>query len=126
MDLAEIDDINFVQGPSNITAASTREVNPFEGMSSQTLLDSYESQGEFSPLKIIGDSNYFVINLFISDDFSNDSIGDIEDLLDEVTYDTYISGDSYNQLKITDYIFRILLILPPLTILIIFMVFRSH
>jgi hypothetical protein len=123
-ELSNIDDIGFVQGATPESLFINGTEVPLENISSEDVIAYYQNFGEFSPLKINEGVDYFVYTLFISEDFSNQSIGDIEDALDNISYTSYISGDSYNQLKITDYIINILLILPPLALIIIFSVFR--
>ena len=122
--LEGINDITYVQGAAPKTLMINNTPTPYESLSSEMVINYYSNFKEFSPLKINEETNYFVFTLFIDDDFSNQSIKDIEDALDNITFDSYLSGDSYNQLKITDYIVRILLMLPPLSLLVIFLVFR--
>ena len=122
--LGDIDDITYVQGAAPNELVIGGSVMDFSDIPSETVITYYSAFDDFSPVKINEDFNYFVFTLFIAEDFSNSSIKDIEDSLGDYTYQSYISGDSYNQLKITDYIVRILLILPPLAILVIFLVFR--
>jgi hypothetical protein len=123
-ELEGVDDISFVQGAAPEELIINGVPTDYDSLSSESILNYYQSFGDFSPLKIEENVNYFVYTLFISEDFTKNSIEDIESILDDVSYESYISGDSYNQLKVTDYIFRILLILPPITILIILAVFQ--
>jgi len=122
--LSSIDHISYVQGaaPSELII----EGNPmnYDQLSSEDVLSYYSAFDDFSPLKTTENGYAFVFTLFINDDFSNKSIQAIENTLNSIDYDSYVSGDAYNQLKITDYILKILLILPPLALLIIFFVFR--
>jgi predicted RND superfamily exporter protein len=123
-ELEGIADISFVQGATPEQLLINGTPTDYDTLSSEMIITYYQSFGDFSPLKIEENVNYFVYTLFISEDFTKDSIEDIESVLESTSYDSYISGDSYNQLKITDYIIKILLILPPITMLIIFSVFR--
>ncbi len=123
-DLSLIDDISFVQGAAPEELMINGTPVDFEDIPTETVLSYYSNFDDFSPIKIDDESSYFVFTLFIDENFSNDSIVDIENSLDEYDYGSYVSGDSYNQLKITDYIIRILLILPPLALIVIFIVFR--
>lgn len=84
----------------------------------------YLGFGEFSPLVVDEDTYYSIFNVFITEDFSKTNIHEVEDTLSAYDYQSYISGDTYNQTKITDYIIRILLVLPPLALLVILLVFR--
>jgi len=122
--LSDINDITYVQGAAPNEMIINGTPMNYEDIPAETVIAYYQSFKDFSPLKVEDETNYFVFTLFISEDFSKNSIQDIEDLLAEYNYQTYISGDSYNQLKITDYILRLLILLPPLAIMIIFLVFR--
>lgn len=124
--LSNIVDISFIQGAAPNELMINGSAVGFGDIPSETVIAYYENFGDFSPIKVSEDTNYFVFTLFISPDFTNASIKDIENTLNESSYISYISGDSYNQLKITDYIIKILLILPPLALLVIFLVFRSQ
>jgi len=122
--LEDIENIGFVQGAAPEQLLINNVNVDFGDLSSETIIQYYKNFEDFSPIKTLDNSSYFVFTLFIDEDFSNTNINDIEDVLSDIDYQSYISGDSYNQLKITDYILRILLILPPLAILVIFLVFR--
>ena len=50
----------------------------------------------------------------------------IEKILDNEKIKYYISGDTYLQTKVFDYLLRILLIIPPLSIIIIFTTFKAR
>lgn len=90
-----------------------------------SVIEAYYAQfGDFSPLVKQGSTYYSVFNVFINDSFGKDNLHTIENALNAYGYQNYISGDTYNQTKITDYILRILLILPPLTVILILSVFR--
>ncbi len=84
----------------------------------------YESFGEFSPLVVDTDTYYSIFNVFIDEDFTKTNLHELEDELDIYDYQSYISGDKYNQTKIVDYILQILLVLPPLALLVILLIFR--
>lgn len=122
--LENIANISFVQGATPEQLLINGTPTDFENISSEMVINYYKNFGDFAPLKEGVDTNYFVYTLFIGEDFDNSNIKDIEEVLEDYSYPSYISGDSYNQLKITDYIIQILLILPPLTMLVIFLVFR--
>jgi len=122
--LSDIEDITYVQGAAPEELLINGSIVAYGNIPSETVITYYSAFEDFSPLKIAEDTNYFVFTLFINEDFSNSSIKAIEDTLLDYEYQSYVSGDSYNQLKITDYIIKILLILPPLALLVIFLVFR--
>ncbi len=123
-ELENIENITFVQGATPETLLVNGAVTDYDNISAEMVVQYYSNFEDFSPLKINVDANYFVYTLFINEDFSNENIQSIESSLDSIDYKTYLSGDLYNQLKITDYIVRILLLLPPLAILVILLVFR--
>lgn len=118
----------YVQGVAPETIRINTELGPtdvpFENVTTSNLVSYYDAFGEFSPLSHKDEVYYSTFTIFINSEFGKDDIGDIEDLLDEYSYSSYISGDSYNQNKIGDYIVKILLMLPPITILTILLVFR--
>ena len=122
--LEAIENIDFVQGTAPEQLMINNSNVDFDDLSSEEIIGYYENFEDFSPIKSFDDASYFVFTLFINENFTNSNINDIENVLDALDYNSYISGDSYNQLKITDYILKILLILPPLAIIVIFLVFR--
>ncbi len=122
--LSEIDSVTYVEGAAPNELSMNGTLVTYDSLSKEQILAYYQNFEDFSPLKV-NDNNYsYIYTLFISDDISGEDISEIEEILESFEYDSYVSGDSYNQLKITDYIIRILLLLPPLAILIIFLVFR--
>lgn len=118
----------YVQGVAPETIKMQTEEGmvdvPFEDISSNDLLTYYSAFGEFSPLIQKDETYYSSFTIFINSEFGKDDVREIEDLLGEFSYSSYVSGDAYNQNKISDYIIKILLMLPPLTILTILLVFR--
>lgn len=120
----DMDSVTMVQG----TAPEFVPVNNVEVPISQvdaSILQTYFTNfEEFSALKEVDGVFYSVFTLFINGDFSASDVSGIEDYLNNYEYQSYISGDSYNQFKIVDYILSILFYLPPLTILVILLVFR--
>jgi len=122
--IQNLDHVTFVEGvaPEYIVINNNQVL--LDDISANTLENYYNGFGEFSPLIKIDDVYYSSFTVFITTDFNKTDINEIENLLDESSYSSYISGDTYNQLKIGDYILKILLTLPPLTILVIILVFR--
>ncbi len=119
-----MDKINFVSGPAPETINMGANIINYSDATIDQLKTYYQAFGDYAPLKTVDGTNYFIFTLFISDDFGRQDIDSLENYLHNLDYKTYVSGDTYNQLKIGDYILKILLILPPLAIIIIFMVFR--
>jgi predicted RND superfamily exporter protein len=122
--LEDIESIIQIQGVAPETFIINGNTINYEDMSIDQLNQYYTNFQEFSPITEIDGVHYFSYTLFINDDFSKEDISELENILDQYDYDTYISGDDYSQHKITDYIIQILLMLPPLAILTIFIVFR--
>jgi len=125
-DLLAMDNIRVIEGvaPENISLNGT-EV-PISSVQASLLSDYYiNTLQEFSPLKIGEDGKYYsMFTLIIEDDFGRADIKNVENILSEYDYVSYVSGDTYNQIKVIDYILSILFVLPPLTIMVILLVFR--
>lgn len=121
-----INDVAFISEiiPSQIITDSG--VVTSDSYTSSMLESYYTNLGEFSPIKHMDGKTYYVISVYIEDSFGRASLKSLETVLSETSYTTYLSGDTYNQLKIVDYILQILIFLPPLTILLILLVFRSQ
>jgi len=122
--LEQMENIDFVQGVAPEFIQLNGVETPIVNIPSETLLSFYSIFEDFSPLIIEEEIYYSTFTVFLSNEFGENDITIIEDMLENSGYTSYISGDSYNQLKISDYIIKILLLLPPLTILIILLVFR--
>jgi len=122
--IEEMDNITFVQGVAPKELPLNNVAVPYEDFSPDQLLNIYTQFGEFSPLIVEDNTYYSLFTVFISDDFGRKDITQLENILAGYDYDSYISGDSYNQLKISDYIIKILIFLPPLAILVILFIFR--
>lgn len=122
--IEEMENVVFVQGvaPEYLVVDSVEVLTT--NLTATDVENYYNNFGEFSPLKKIGDTYYSSFTVFITENFNKDDIGEIEETLDSISYPSYISGDLYNQLKISDYIIKILTFLPALTILVILLVFR--
>jgi predicted RND superfamily exporter protein len=119
----QLNGLDQIQGVAPETILLNGTPTPYLDIST-TMLDSYYSRfAEFSPMTILDGTYYFNYTLFINDSFSKSELTEIEDILSQYSYDTYISGDEYSQAKITDYIVSILLMLPPLAMITIFLVF---
>lgn len=123
-ELASVDKVVTVQGTAPEMIPLNGVPTPIENVPSSALLTYYETFGEFSPLKIEEDGYYSVFTILIEDGFNVKDINKVEDILEDSDFKTYISGDTYNQTKIIDYIFKILLLLPPLALIVILLVFR--
>jgi len=119
-----IESVTMVQGVAPASFMVNNVEMPIDQVDASVLELYFENFEEFSALKEVNGQLYSTFTLFINDSFSSDDIQGIETLLDSYSYTSYISGDSYNQFKIVDYILSILLYLPPITILVILLVFR--
>ncbi|MBU1093521.1 MAG: MMPL family transporter [Firmicutes bacterium] len=122
--LGAIPNVTTVQGVAPDQIMSSGSLTDIETLDPTYVKNYYLGFGEFSPLVVDTDTYYSIFNVFITEDFSKTNIHEIEDTLSAYDYQSYISGDTYNQTKITDYIIRILLVLPPLALLVILLVFR--
>jgi len=122
--LENMTDIDYVQGPAPASVTSISGTQPYENLNASTLYQLYQRLEEFSPLKEKDGKVYGLMTVFLTDNFNRQDVNSIESLLGNYSYNTYIAGDMYNQMKVVDYILRILFILPPLTILVILLVFR--
>ncbi|MBN2540619.1 MAG: MMPL family transporter [Bacilli bacterium] len=122
--LESVDHVESVQGafPATILIAGVSQ--DITNVSSDALLQYYDSLGDFSPHTLSLGSHYFTFTLITDSEFSRTQIKALESYFDQNDYTYYISGDIYNQSKIVDYILQILLILPPLTIITMLLVFR--
>lgn len=123
-ELENVGDVAYVEGPTPSQIPILGVPTDIEDIDAQTLLSYFASFQEFSPVKTIDGTIYLSMTLILSDTFTRNDIQEIESILSNSPYDTYISGDIYNQYKIVDYILSILFILPPMAIIIILMVFR--
>ena len=121
--LEVMENVTYVQGVAPATFQMNGMTVPIEGLSAAQIEMFYSNFGEFAPLKLQDDVYYSTFTVFISEDFNQDNIATIEGILDDATYASYISGDIYNQLKVGDYIVDILRLLPPLSLLVILLVF---
>lgn len=119
-----IDNLSSIQGVAPETIMLNMTAVYIENVTPEMLTQYYSSFGDFSPIKEKDDTFYFIYTLIATDDFNKDDVLEIESILDSVTLESYIAGDTYNQYKLVTYITGILILLPPLAILIILIVFR--
>jgi len=108
-----IDNVTYVQGVAPAVFMIEGNPVPIENLEAMVIEGYYSNFGEFSPLTFQDDVYYSTFTVFISNDFDKDDITTIEEILEDVDYSSYISGDIYNQLKVGDYIIGILMLLPP-------------
>lgn len=121
--LETVGGINQIQGVAPETLMINNVPVDYSDIPTATLEMYYDNFQEFSPVILSDDTYYVSYTLFINEDFAKSDLNEIEDILVEYSYESYISGDEYSQYKITDYIIRILLLLPPLAMITIFLVF---
>ncbi|MEC9489257.1 MAG: efflux RND transporter permease subunit, partial [Halanaerobium sp.] len=88
------------------------------------IISYYQKMGGLSPLKMEGDYVYGIFTIFPGNNFTSNNLHEIESYLQDSGFKYYASGDMYLQQKIFDYIWRILLMVPPLALLLILLVFR--
>ncbi|MCK5762318.1 MAG: MMPL family transporter, partial [Candidatus Izimaplasma sp.] len=119
----EMDNVTYVQGVTPETFLMNNTQVPIENLTAAQIEQFYNNFGEFSPLSLQEGTYYSTFTIFITSDFGAEDIATIEEILDDVSYESYISGDTYNQLKVGDYIVSILMLLPPLSLIVILLVF---
>ncbi|MBU1019936.1 MAG: MMPL family transporter, partial [Firmicutes bacterium] len=122
--LENTEHVVFVQGVAPETIVFDGVPANITDIPASSILTYYQAFGDFSPLKETESVYYSTFTVFLSSEFNKTDVRYIEDMLSDYDYQSYVSGDSYNQLKISDYIIRILLMLPPLTFLTILLAFR--
>jgi len=119
--------IQYVTGPAPEMLASGRNLvrlDDLEQEDLELLQEYYASMGDISPVVHHDASVFGVFEAFPGDSFSNEDIHTIEDKLKQLGLSYTISGEVYMQLKVFDYILKILLVVPPLALLLILGVFR--
>ncbi len=119
--------IDHVTGPAPKFIINGRQIIRTERLEQEDL-DSissyYENMGELSTLVSYNSSYYGIFEAFPSEGFSHENIQEIEEKLDDYGFTYFISGETYMQYKIFDYILRIILLIPPLALFLIILVFR--
>jgi predicted RND superfamily exporter protein len=113
-----------VQGPVPEFLMMNGNQVSIDDITPEQLLASSEKMEEFSSISIQDGVYYFSFSILLDDTFKRSDLKTIESSLNDEGFTYYLAGDSYNQFKIIDYIFSILLFLPPLAILVILFVFR--
>ncbi|WP_461206492.1 efflux RND transporter permease subunit [Clostridium sp. DL1XJH146] len=97
-----------------------------ENVSSEMLNNYFKTLGELSPIIYENDHTYTTVSVFPSEKFDYKDINKIEEYLEENNITYYLSGDTYLQNKIVDYIKYILYFLPPMALILILLVFRTQ
>lgn len=121
--------ITNVKGPTPETITlNNKEIN-LDNLTEEeaVMLNSYYQKLEsLSPVIQKDDKTYAMFTSFIGDDFSAKDLKSIETFLRDNDFNFYLSGDQYTQLKIIDFILKIILIIPPVAIFLILNVFKSQ
>ncbi|MCK5757678.1 MAG: MMPL family transporter [Clostridiales bacterium] len=90
-----------------------------------TLIDSYYSNlGKLSPVVYLNNKTYGIFQIFVSENFKNSTLDEIEDYLQDENYMYSLAGDIYMQNKILNYLILILTIIPPLALFLVLLVFN--
>ncbi len=121
--------IQYVNGPTPDIMMNGRHLIRLNRLKEEDLTEIssyYENLGELSPMTFHNNSLYGVFEAFPEDSFTNEHIHEIEAELSHLGFEYAISGEKYMQLKIFDYILKILLMIPPIALLLILLVFRSQ
>lgn len=127
--LSEHENIQYANGPAPEIIMSGRNLIRLNALKEEDLpaiQEYYRDMGELSPLVSYEGSLFGVFEAFPEKTFNNDHIHEMTDKLDNMGLSYRISGEKYMQLKIFDYLLRILLIIPPLALFLILLVFRSQ
>ncbi len=127
--LESINEIKLINGPTP-ESLSTGSINiNLDNISTKELIylkEYYEMLGKLSPVIKKDGKVYGVFTIIPADTFNNQDLSRIEAYLEEHNQKYYASGDLYLQQKVLDYIWMILLFIPPAAFLLILAVFRSQ
>jgi len=80
--------------------------------------------GELATIKTMDQKMYHIYTLFSEKPITHDNLNDIEDYLDEAGFTYAISGNTYIQLKVLDYIIFIITRIPILALVTLLIVFN--
>lgn len=119
--------IEYVTGPAPEIIASGRNLVRLDTLQVDDLdylREYYTSMGDIAPVVHHDASVFGVFEAFPDKSFRNEDIHTIEDKLKQLGFSYTISGEIYMQLKVFDYILKILLAVPPAALLLILIVFR--
>lgn len=125
--LENIPGVNFVSGPAPEYIFSGIRTIKFENLKENELnyyKNYIESLGKLRPITSKDGQYYAIFTLFTSSDSQDDVIMDIENYLRTQEREFYGTGETYIQNKLISYLMRILLLLPPISFLLVFFVFR--
>ncbi len=121
-------DINayIVANHPDIRLASSVDATDMKEFSDVTL-EAYEERhallGDFSPTVFYENRQYFVITLFSDEEITKEALNEIETYMASSGLDYAMSGDTYVQLKVFDYIKFILIRVPPMALVVLLGVF---
>lgn len=111
---------------SEIRIAGPIENTDIESITDEVIArynERHKMLGEFSPTVIKDGRIYYHFTMFSDNKINREMLTDFESYLAETSFDYALSGDSYIQLKVFDYIRFILQRVPPVSMLIILGVF---
>lgn len=119
----------YANGPAPEMVMSGRQLirmSTLTPASIEALTGYYRELGRLSPIITYDGELYAVFEAFPSKNFTFEDVKEIQGYLTTLDLPFVIAGESYMQLKIFDYILRILLIIPPCALLLILLVFRTQ
>ncbi|MFP4698560.1 MAG: efflux RND transporter permease subunit [Eubacteriales bacterium] len=119
--IKDVSNVSSVNGPIPINFSE-------ENITIEALQSYYTKvenlSDKFLPV-IQKDNKIFVsFTIILGENFNENDLKEIEEYLEEANMTYYMSGNSYMQKKIVDYILMILLFLPPTALILIMLVFR--
>lgn len=103
-----------------INLRDEKNVNP------EMLNNYFNNLGELSPIIYKNNHTYTTVSIFPGENFNYKDINKIEKYLENNNIIYYLSGDTYLQTKIVDYIKYILFFLPPMALILILLVFKTQ
>ncbi|MDA3846398.1 MAG: MMPL family transporter [Vallitaleaceae bacterium] len=105
----------------SITSTDTGAINE---QSLAILEKQIEGLGDLSTIKVKDQKMYHIYTLFSEEPLTHDNLNDIESYMTDAGLTYAISGNTYIQLKVLDYIIFILTRVPPLALITLLIVFN--
>ncbi|ACL69294.1 efflux RND transporter permease subunit [Halothermothrix orenii] len=128
--LEKINSISYINGPAprsisfgNFTLDLEKPINE---LGLKFLKEHFKGMGKLSTVTRKNGKLYGIFTIFPGENFSSNDLKNIESYLQKNGLNYYLTGDMYMQHKIIDYIYMILLFLPPTALLLILTVFRTQ
>ena len=116
--------VGFLEDEDFVVSGAVTDLSGSDEGYAQTKM-KLQMMGDLAPVKILEDRLYLTYNIFPEETLTHAKLSDLEDYLKAQDLNYAMSGDSYIQLKVFDYIFFILTRIPPLAMIVLFLVFFS-